>query len=131
VPSIEAAAILELKPALIVCPRGFDGCFGRITTRQHLGTCAHGQLSNLRCKSVEPIALAAGTPPRTLQEFLGLYRWDESARRNRLQQRIARDHANIQSVGVLDGTSFAKKGDKTVSMQREHCGLWGNKRTVW
>jgi hypothetical protein len=35
------------------------------------------QLSDLAQKSVEPIALAADIPPRTLQEFLVRYKWDE------------------------------------------------------
>ena len=35
------------------------------------------------------MADAAGTPPRTLQEFLGLYRWDEAAMRDRLLLTLA------------------------------------------
>jgi hypothetical protein len=35
------------------------------------------------------MADAAGIPPRTLQEFLSLYRWDDAAMRDRLQQLVA------------------------------------------
>jgi SRSO17 transposase len=71
------------------------------------------------------MADAAGTPPRTLQEFLGLYRWDESAMRDRLQQLVAARHSDPFSVGPLDETSFPKKGDKTACVQRQHCGAVG------
>jgi len=92
----------------------FDGGFGRVS-RRHLDTYVRGQLGPLERKSVEPIADAAGTPPRTLQEFLSLLRWDERAVRDRLQQRVARRHAHPQAVGLLDETSFPKKGAKTAS----------------
>lgn len=84
-----------------------------------------GQLSDLERKSVEPMADAAGTPPRDLQQFLGLYRWDESAMRDTLQQQVARRRAHRQSVGILDETSFVKKGDQTACVQRQHCGAVG------
>jgi len=48
----------------------FRDCFGRSEPREHLESYVHGQVSNLHRKSVEPIALEMGTPPRTLQEFL-------------------------------------------------------------
>jgi SRSO17 transposase len=103
----------------------FDGCFGRITARRHLDTYVQGQLSDLERKSVEPMADAAGTPPRDLQEFLSLYHWDDSAMRDRLQQIVARRHPHEHSIGVVDETSFVKKGQKTAGVQRQHCGVVG------
>ena len=122
---MDAETILRIKPALTRYLHEFDGCFGRCTTRRHLDTYVQGQLSALERKSVEPIADAAGTPPRTLQEFLGLFKWDESAVRNRLQQRVARRHAHLHAVGLLDETSFPKKGAKTAAVQRQYCGAVG------
>ena len=122
---MDAETILRIKPALTRYLHEFDGCFGRCTTRRHLDTYVQGQLSALERKSVEPIADAAGTPPRTLQEFLGLFRWDEGAVRDRLQQRVARRHADPRAVGLLDETSFVKKGAKTAAVQRQHCGAVG------
>ena len=58
----------------------FDDCFGRSEPREHLGTYVAGQVSDLRRKSVEPIALAAGVPPRTLQAFLSNARWTHPPR---------------------------------------------------
>ena len=81
---MDAETILRIKPTLTQFLHEFDGCMGRITNRRHLETYVAGQLSDLQRKSIEPIADAAGMPPRTLQEFLGLLRWDEAAVRDRL-----------------------------------------------
>ncbi len=110
---MDADTILRMKPALTSFVHGFDGCFGRSQTRGHLATYVQGQLSNPPRKSVEPMA---GTPRRTLQEFLSLSRWDEPMMRDRLQQRVARRHGcrgHARSVGVIDETRFVKKGNKT------------------
>jgi SRSO17 transposase len=84
-----------------------------------------GQLGDQPRKSVEPMADAAGVPPRTLQEFLSLAKWDESMMRDRLQRRVAARHGHAQSIGIIDETSFVKKGDKTACVQRQHCGAVG------
>jgi SRSO17 transposase len=122
---MDADTVLRIKPALTKYLHEFDACFGRITARQHLDTYVLGQLGDLPRKSIEPMADAAGVPPRNLQEFLSLYRWDESAMRDRLQQTVARGHAHPHSIGILDETSFVKKGDKTACVQRQHCGVVG------
>jgi SRSO17 transposase len=122
---MDAHTILQIRPALTRFLHQFDDCFGRSQTRGHLATYVQGQLGDLPRKSIEPIADAAGTPPRTLQEFLSLSRWDEPMMRDRLQQRIARHHHHEQAVGIIDETSFLKKGDKTACVQRQHCGAAG------
>ena len=122
---MDADTILRIKPALTQYLHEFDDCYGRVTARRHLDTYVQGQLSDLPRKSVEPMADAAGIPPRTLQEFLSLYRWDESAMRDRAQQRVARRHAHPHTVGILDETSFVKKGKETACVQRQHCGVVG------
>jgi SRSO17 transposase len=84
-----------------------------------------GQLSDLPQKSVEPIALKAGMPPRTLQEFLARYHWDEDRVRRRLHEMVAAEHASPHSIGIIDETSDSKKGVKTPGVQRQHCGAVG------
>jgi SRSO17 transposase len=84
-----------------------------------------GQLSELDRKSVEPIALKAGLAPRTLQEFLSLLSWDEAQMRDRLQQIVAAERVGPNSVGLIDETSFVKKGTKTPGVQRQWCGHIG------
>ena len=53
---MDAATILELKPALTTFLHAFDGCFGRRTTRRYLDLYVAGQLSELDRKRVEPMA---------------------------------------------------------------------------
>jgi len=122
---MDAETILQIRPGLTRYLREFDDCFGRARTRQHFATYVHGQLSDLPRKSVEPMADAAGEPPRNLQQLLSLFRWDEEAVRSRLQQRVARCHHDSRAVGIIDETSFVKKGDKTAGVQRQHCGAVG------
>jgi SRSO17 transposase len=122
---MDADTILRIRPALTQFLHQFDDCFGRITARRHLDTYVEGQLGPLPRKSIEPMADAAGVPPRNLQQLLSLYHWDESAMRDRLQQLIAARHGHPHGIGILDETSFAKKGDKTACVQRQHCGATG------
>lgn len=122
---MDADTILRIKPALTQFLHEFDDCMGRGTNRRHLRTYVSGQLSDLQRKSIEPMADAAGQPPRTLQEFLSLSRWDEAAMRDRLQRRVACRHGHPHSVGIIDETSFHKQGDKTACVQRQYCGSRG------
>ena len=122
---MDAHTILRIKPALTRFLHQFDDCFGRVSSRRYLDLYVAGQLSDLERKSVEPMADTSGEPPRNLQQFLSLFRWDEQRLRDRLQQHVGRHHRDSESVGVIDETSFAKKGDKTACVQRQHCGAVG------
>lgn len=124
---MDADTILRIRPELTEYLHEYDACMGRVSNRDHLATYVAGQLSDLDRKSVEPMADAAGVPPRTLQEFLSLFKWDESAARDRLQQRVARRHDQAHSIGIIDETSFVKKGNKTACVQRQYCGAVGKK----
>lgn len=105
--------------------RQFDDCIKTQPSRDHMRTYLNGQLGSLKRKSIEPIALEAGVPPRTLQEFLSIHRWDEAAVARRLREILMRDHADSSAIGVIDETSFPKKGDKIPGVQRQYCGNRG------
>jgi len=122
---MDADTILRIRPMLTEYLHEFDGCMGRVTNRRHLETYVSGQLSDLERKSVEPIADAAGVPPRTLQEFLSLLKWDEQAACDRVQRRVARRHCDPHRVGVIDECTYPKRGDKTACVQRQYCGARG------
>ncbi len=74
---MDAAQIAGLAPALDRYSGHFDDCFGRSEPAAHLRTYIKGQFSDLPRKSVEPMALADGTPPLTLQDFLVGAQWDQ------------------------------------------------------
>lgn len=129
------AQIAGLGPALTDFLGSFRKFFPRLPTFKHLGSYCRGLLSDLARKSVEPIALAAGTAVRTLQEFLTHHAWNQAAMRDAIQRRVVREHlptpdaprqgSDIGVVGWVDETSVAKKGKKTPGVQRQHCGASG------
>jgi len=121
--------ILSLGPALAEFVDQFSDCFGRSEPRSHLANYIRGQLSNLPRKSVEPIATFVGVAPRTLQEFLATDAWDHEKLRDRLQQIVARDHADPQAIGIIDDSGHPKKGNKTACVSRQYCGNRG--KTAW
>ena len=122
--------ILALGVAFAAYLRLFENCFSYAPTIKHyLGYC-RGLLSDLPRKSVEPIALACGAVVRTLQEFLRDHVWDQNQMRDQLQQRLAAAPLptttnDLGTIGVIDETSVAKKGDKTPGVQRQYCGSLG------
>ena len=129
-----ADQIAALGPAFTGFLGAFRPCFVTGSTFKHLGTYCRGLLSDLPRKSVEPIALEAGAAVRTLQEFLTHHVWDEDRMRDEIQRRVARDHlpapgtrpaGGVGTVGWVDETGVAQKGDQTPSVQRQSCGSTG------
>jgi SRSO17 transposase len=123
--SMDIPQIRKLKPKLRQFLKRFDDCFPRKDTRAHLPVYVSGQLSDIPEKSVEPIAINAGVPPRTLQEFLSQHRWDHDRLRDTLQILVRDEHAGTHPIGIFDETSDVKKGDKTPGVQRQYCGAVG------
>jgi len=122
---MDARQIAALGPGLRRFLSEFADCFGRSEPREHLRTYIRGQLSNLPRKSVEPMALEAGMPPRTLQRFLESIQWDERRLRDKQQRLVARDHAHPQAIGVIDESGNPKKGRRTAAVQHQWCGNTG------
>ncbi len=121
---MDAEQIRQLKPKLHEFLARFADCFRR-DSREHLPVYIEGQLSDLPRKTVEPIALKAQMPVRTLQQFLSSHRWDEDLLRQHLHEIVATEHASSMALAVFDETSDAKKGDKTPGVQRQYCGAVG------
>jgi SRSO17 transposase len=122
---MDAQQIRLLEPKLDDFLDHFAECFARSDTRAHLPVYVRGQLSDLPQKSVEPIALAAGVAPRTLQEFLSQLVWDHDKMRDRVQQLVVAQHAGPHRIGIFDETSDPKKGVKTPGVQKQWCGRLG------
>src|SRR5271169_6385838 len=122
--------IAGLTPAFAAYLGRYRDCFLQKRTMAHFDSYCRGLLSDLPRKSVEPIALQAGTAVRTLQEFLVTARWDQEQARNRLQQDLAAALAanpadSIGTVGVIDETSCQKWGEHTPGVQRQYLGCLG------
>lgn len=76
-------------------------------------------------KFFEAIALQAGVPVRSMQWFLAGQVWDHERMRNKIQKIIGKEHRGKHPIGIIDETSFVKKGDKTPGVQRQYCGTVG------
>ena len=120
--------VRAVGPAFARYLSGFESCFDPRSV-DHLRAYCRGLLTDLPRKSVEPIALAAGTAVRTLRESLKDYVWDRDRVRDELHRRVAAHLATISdplgTVGIADETSQAKKGTKTPGIQRQYLGSAG------
>lgn len=122
--------ITALGPAFASYLRRFRGHLGQDRTAQHFDTYCRGLLSDLPRKSIEPIALAAGTAVRTLQEFAVTSTWEHASARDTLQKHLGSVIADLPAdplgtVGVIDETSCRKWGDHTPGVQRQYLGCVG------
>lgn len=122
--------IVDLGPAFARYLGRYRGCFAQKRTVAHFDTYCRGLLSELPRKSVEPIALAAGTAVRTLQEFLVTAKWDHELARDTLPRHLAAVVAEVPAdplgtIGLIDETSCRKWGAHTPGVQRQYLGCVG------
>lgn len=122
--------ITDLGPAFAKYLKLFRDSLGQDRTAKHFDTYCRGLLSDLPRKSVEPIALAAGTAVRTLQEFLVTAVWQHASARDTFQQYIQTVIVDLPAdpmgtIGVIDETSCRKWGDQTPGVQRQYLGCVG------
>jgi len=116
--------IRSLHEGLVDFLRPFRPCFRQQRSFEHLEAYGAGLLADLKRKSIEPIALAAGQDERTLQWFLSGSLWDHDRARTLLQYRVAA-RGDRRRIGVLDSSGHVKSGDKTPGVQRQWCGEVG------
>lgn len=105
-------------------------CCDYTQTFGHLHTYCRGLLSDLKRKTAEPIARAAGCAVRTLQQFLKDHLWHHSRVRAQLQADVAAELAGLPddglgNVGLIDETSALKSGSHTPGVQRQYLGCVG------
>jgi SRSO17 transposase len=122
---MNADQLRSLQPALAALLAHFRRCFVSEPTFRHLQAYVLGLLADLKRKSVEPIALAAGVAVRTLQEFLSLLSWDHQRGWGMLQRLVMDRHASDEAIGIIDGSAHVKQGKKTPGVQRQWCGEKG------
>lgn len=103
----------------------FAGCFSSVVGRRLLLTYVKGQLSDIKRKNCEAIAVKFAVPARKLQRFLESIKWDEEKLRDRTQQVIARDHAHPEAIGTIDESGTAKSGSSTAGVGRQYNGNRG------
>jgi SRSO17 transposase len=122
--------------------RRFIPCFGRRENREHSLGYVRGLLLAEGRKSVEPMALMFGGPsgarptidPSTVlswQRFLTVSPWEAQAVQREIEAVFNEEFVPTSSqwaigtVGVIDGSSFVKRGSESVGVQRQWCGRLG------
>jgi SRSO17 transposase len=125
-----ADQLRTLGPAFTAFLQPFERFFDSAKCVPHFRTYARGLLSDLPRKTAEPLALAAGTPPRCLQQFLKACLWDHQGLTDRLQRTLRDTVADLPpdpvgTVGILDETSARKQGSKTPGVKRQYLGCIG------
>jgi SRSO17 transposase len=103
----------------------FADCFLSGPARRLLRVYVQGQLSDVKRKNCEAIALKFNQAPRTLQRFLESIKWDEEKLRDRCQQILARDHAHEEAIGTVDESGMTKSGPGTAAVARQYNGHRG------
>src|SRR5205814_10314863 len=112
-------------PALAALLSCFRSCFGRASTFAHWERYLLGLMTDLQRKSIEPIALAAGTAVRTLQEFLSTFEWEHDRVDLLLAQQVMDRHGSEVAIGVFDASGHVKQGRMTPGVLRQWCGEVG------
>lgn len=120
-----ADQIRSLQPALAALLETFRPYLGRASNCSHLLAYILGLIADLKRKSIEPIALAAGVAVRTLQEFLSFLDWDLEAANDHLQRQVMDRHGCPRAIAVLDASGHAKQGRHTPGVARQYCGETG------
>jgi SRSO17 transposase len=120
----------QLGPALDEFLQPYLFCCDYTQTFAHLHTYCRGLLSDLKRKSVEPIARAAGCAVRTLQEFLRDHEWHYPRVRELLQRHVAEllptwPDDGLGQIGLIDETSAVKSGAQTPGVQPQYLGCVG------
>jgi SRSO17 transposase len=102
------------------------GLFYRTESRRHAEQYVRGLLSPLARKNGWTIAEHVGEPePKALQRLLNLSPWDADALLE-VNRGYAMEYlADPGGILVADPTGFAKKGKKSVGVQRQYSGTLG------
>ncbi len=124
------AQLTAVAPRLTACLRPVASCCHQERTRDHLHPYGRGLLSAWPRTRVEPIALQAGTPGRTLQEFRRDHvRNDDAVRDTLRRQAGARlptlPDDDVGTVGLIDATSAVTSGTQTPGVPRQDLGCVG------
>ena len=103
-----------------------DRLFYRTESRRHAEQYLRGLLAPLQRKNGWTIAEHVGEPePKALQRFLNLSPWDADGLLALNRDYVLEHLASPAAILVADPTGFAKKGTKSVGVQRQYSGTLG------
>ncbi len=105
----------------------YRGCYKRIEQKHLADTFIKGMLSDLDRKSIEPVALRYIGPQgvRPLQMFFKNSTFDDEKMLGTYQAQLAELIGDENGMINVDGSDFPKKGNNSVGVARQHCGILG------
>jgi len=110
----------------------FAPLFGKEQAQDHACTYVKGLMVCPERKSIEPIALNVGDGQvSALQKFINIAPWDHGDVQAEVQSVFADDlvptavGGPVGTVGVIDESGFAKKGNHSAGVGRQHNGRLG------
>src|SRR6266699_4618043 len=104
----------------------FADLFERSESREQARKYLRGLLTEAERKNSWQVAEAVGDRiPDRMQRLLYRVPWDADAARDRLQQFVIETFGDPEGIGVVDETSFVKKGTHSVGVARQYLGAAG------
>ena len=104
----------------------FADLFERSESREQAKKYLRGLLAQADRKTSWQVAEAVGDRiPDRLQRLLYRVPWDADAARDRLQRFVIERFGDDEGIGVVDETSFLKKGTHSVGVARQSLGAAG------
>jgi SRSO17 transposase len=111
----------RLEPFL----RRYHPLFLRTEQRINAQHILEGKLTSLSRKTAEPIAHKVGVRREVLQDFLGVSPWDDRLILAEIRNHVSEEWNDPNGVLIGDGSAFAKKGNHSCGVKRQHCGRLG------
>jgi len=104
----------------------FADLFERSESREQAKKYLRGLLAQADRKNSWQVAEAVGDRiPDRMQRLLYRVPWDADAARDRLQRFVIETIGSDEGIGVVDETSFLKKGTHSVGVARQYLGAAG------
>ncbi|GAC1401520.1 MAG: IS701 family transposase [Ktedonobacteraceae bacterium] len=104
----------------------FADLFERSESREQAKKYLRGLLAQADRKNSWQVAEVVGDRvPDRMQRLLYRVPWDVEAARDRLQAFVIENFADEEGIGVVDETSFVKKGTHSVGVARQYLGAAG------
>jgi SRSO17 transposase len=104
----------------------FADLFERSESREQAKKYLRGLLAQADRKNSWQVAEAVGDRiPDRMQRLLYRVPWDAEAARDRLQRFVIETFGDDEGIGVVDETSFLKKGTHSVGVARQYLGAAG------
>jgi len=104
----------------------FADLFERSESREQAKKYLRGLLAQADRKNSWQVAEAVGDRiPHRMQRLLYRVPWDADAARDRLQRFVIETVGDDEGIGVVDETSFLKKGTHSVGVARQYLGAAG------